>query len=211
MNRKGIFRLLTDGDGMSDVDVADLNLPAVSTATSGDGSTTVDDYVTAKYIPGPIQRVILTLTDLPVAVANSTGASFGSIQLLDFAQGRIRFEGGTVSLTIDWSDSAAGSGEEIALTGSGDASIGTTATADATLGGTDVDIMASTAMLDPFVAGVGTLSGVLVKDTEFDGTGTAKDAFLNVIIDDADVGDADNAIIYISGTIIMDVAFSGDL
>lgn len=211
MNRKRLFQLMKDGEPLNATDIAALKLPAVSTATTaGTAGRTVADYVTAKYIPGPTQRVILTFASLPVAVANTTGASFGSIQLLDFAQGRIRIEGGTCDLTVNWADSAAGDGELIALDGSGDASIGTTATADATLATTDVDIMASTAMLDPFVAGVGTLKGLLVKDTEFDGTATAKDAFLNVIIDDADVADTDNAIIYISGTLIMDAVWSGD-
>jgi hypothetical protein len=203
MSRKWLFDLLANGDGLSATDVTALKLPALATAC--------DDYVTAKYVPGPTQRVILTLTDCPVAVANTTGASFGSIQLLDFAQGRIRIEGGTVNLTADWSASADGDGEEITLTGSGDFSIGTTATADATLSSTDVDLVASTAMTDPFVDGVGAAQGVFVKDTEFDGTATAKKAYLNVIIDDADVGDTDNAIVYFNGTIILDVAFSGDL
>lgn len=202
MNRKRLFRLMTTGDGCTDEEIADLNLPAIASAST--------DYVTAKYVVGPITRVFLTLTDLPVAVANTSGASFGSKQILDFAQGRITIDGGTFDLDIDWSDSAAGDGEEIGLTGSGDLSFGTTATADATLGGTDVDIAASTAMLDPFVAGLGTCTGSFVKDTEFDGTSTAKDCFLNMIIDDADVGDGDNAIVYVSGAAILDVKFLGD-
>ncbi len=82
--------------------------------------------------------------------------------------------------------------------------------ATARLATTDVDLMASTAMLDPFVAGVGTGNGAFVKDTEFDGTTTAKDAFLNIIIDDADVADAASDIVLVSGTIILDVVWSGD-
>jgi hypothetical protein len=195
MNRKAIFNLLTNGDGLSAADVAALKLPAVASAAA--------DYVTAKYVPGPVQRVILTLTALPVTVANTTGISFGSKQLLDFAQGRIRIEGGTCDLVITF-------GPTIATAGSGDFSIGTTATADGTLNSTEVDLMASTAMLDPFVLQVGTGKGLFVKDTEFDGTATAKDAFLNVIVDDADVSDAGTETVLISGTIILDVAFSGD-
>lgn len=195
-SRKHIFKLLTSGDGLPADLVTELKLPAVATAAAS--------YVTAKYVPGPIQRVILTLTALPVTVANATGASFGSKQILDFAQGRVRIEGGIANLTFTWT------GESIVATGSGDFSFGTTATADATLATTDVDLMASTAMLDPFVAGVGTGAGSFVKDTEFDGTATAKDAYLNIIIDDADVSDGDTDTVLVSGTIILDVAFSGD-
>lgn len=205
-----LSQLLTDGEALTATEAAARNLPTVSTATSGDGTNPVTDFVTVKYIPGAMTQVKLTCTDLPLAVANSTGASFGSLQLLDFAQGRIAIDGGTTDLVVDWSDSAAGDGELISLTGSGDFAFGTTATADATLGSTDVDLMASTAMTDPFVAGVGDANGTFVKDTEFDGTTTAKDMFLNVIIDDADVGDAENAIIYFTGTITLHCKYLGD-
>lgn len=194
--RKAIFNLLTNGDGLSAADITALKLPAVASAASS--------YVTAKYVPGPLRRVILTLTALPVTVANTTGISFGSKQLLDFAQGRILIDGGTCDLTFTWT------GESIAAGGSGDFSIGTTATADATLSTTDVDLMASTAMLDPAVLGVATGKGIFVKGTEFDGTTTAKDAFLNVIIDDADVSDLDTDTVLVSGTITLNVAHLGD-
>jgi hypothetical protein len=205
MGRKNLFDLLANGDSLDAADVTALKLPAVASAISA----YVDEGY-PKYVPGPMQRVELKVTDMPVAVANTTGISFGSVQLLDFPQGRIMIDGGTVNLVVDWSASADGDGEEIALTGSGDAALGTAATADGTLSGAEVDVMASTAMTDPFVAGVGDLHGNLVKDTEFDGTATAKDVYLNVIIDDADVGDTDNAIVYFTGTIILHCKFLGD-
>lgn len=151
-------------------------------------------------IGGAIQKTTLTFTSLGVTVANTTGASFGSQKIYDFPLGRILILGGRALLTFTW----AGTG--IAAAGSGDASLGTTATADATLGGTDVDIMASTAMIDPFVLGVGALGaaglgGNLITPTTFDGTATAKDMYLNLICDDADVSDADSSVITVNGTI----------
>lgn len=142
-----------------------------------------------------IHRTILQLTNAPVTVANVTGASFGSIKVYDFPETRFQLVGGNWDLKFDWS------AESIVQDGSGDASLGTTATADATLGGTDVDLAASAALTDPFVAGIGYVAGSLVKDTEFDGSGTAKDMNLNIIIDDADVSNADTDTVLVTGTI----------
>jgi hypothetical protein len=159
-------------------------------AAAGTGVLAVEDG-----IAGAIQQTTLKFTDLVVTVANTTGASFGSQKIYDFPQGRIHLLGGRANLTLNWA------GTDIAAAGSGDFSLGTTATADATLGGTDVDLMASTALLDPFVLGIGTGKGNLVTSTAFDGTATAIDMFLNIIIDDADVDDADTDPVTIDGTI----------
>lgn len=144
---------------------------------------------------GAFRSVILTLASTPVTVANTTGASFGNVKLYDFPAGRIYLLGGSSSLTFTWT------GEDIAATGSGDYSIGSTGTADATLNSTDVDMQASTAMLDPFVSGVGTGSGVFASPAAFDGTATAIDMYLNMIIDDADVADGASDTVLVSGTV----------
>jgi hypothetical protein len=149
----------------------------------------------ADYAFGGFRSTVLTLASTPVTVANVTGASFGSVKLYDFPAGRIYILGGSSNLSFVWT------GESIAADGSGDYSLGTTASADATLGGTDVDIQASTAMLDPFVLGVGTGSGVFAAPAAHDGTATAKDLYLNIIIDDADVSDADTDTVLVSGTV----------
>lgn len=198
MGRKHIFDLLAAGEPVPAADQVSLKLPVLNSA--------IASYAVAKYVPGAQQQAILTLTALPITVANTTGASFGSVKLFDFPAGRIRIEGGTVNFTsVNWA------GTTIVATGSGDYSLGTTATADATLNSTDVDLVASTALLDPFVAGVGTgVGGVFVKDTEFDGSSTAKDVYLNMIIDDADVEDAGSAIVLVTGIIHFHCAYGGD-
>ncbi len=163
----------------------------------GKGAAAGTGIVAKEYgIAGAIQRTELIFTNAPIVVANTTGASFGSQKIYDFPLGVIYLIGGRANLTFNWS------AEGIVQTGSGDFSLGSTATADATLGSTDVDMMASTAMLDPFVAGVGTGKGNLVKNTEFDGSATAKDMFFNAIIDDADVSDEDSDTVLINGIIV---------
>lgn len=147
-----------------------------------------------EVVAGGLHTVYFEFAAMPVVVTNVTGASFGSQQLYTYQQGRIYNLGGYTQFTrIDWAG-------QIADGGSGDYSIGTTASSDATLAGTDVDIQASTAMLDPFVSGIGTGSGVFAAPAAFDGTTTAKEAHFNVIVDDADVGDTDVDTILFTGT-----------
>jgi hypothetical protein len=143
---------------------------------------------------GGFRSTKLTLASTPVTVANVTGASFGGLKLYDFPQCKFYLLGGYASLSFNWDG-------QIAAAGSGDFGLGTTITADATIATTDVDLMASTAMLDPFVSGVGSGLGYLVTNTAFDGSVTAKDMNINIIVDDADVGDADSDIILVTGTI----------
>lgn len=148
-----------------------------------------------EVVAGNQHSVTLKLNSLPVTVGNTSGASFGSKKLYDFLAGRVYMIGGTANLSFAWT------GEDIAATGSGDFSIGTTATADATLNSTDVNLLESTAMLDPFVAGVGTGTGAFAAPAAFDGTTTAIDMYLNMIIDDADVADGASDTVLVSGTI----------
>lgn len=146
----------------------------------------------------PLRQTVLTLTSTPVTVANTTGASFGNLKIYDFPAGRIFVLGTTANFTsIVWT------GQDIAAGGSGDYALGTTGTADATLDSTDVNLLPSSAMLDPFVLGVGRSNAgtALASAAAFDGTSTAIDAYLNVIVDDADVSDAASDIILFTGTI----------
>jgi len=171
------------------------NMEVINGGTNGVANTaTTVSY--NEFSNGPLHQTVLTLTDFPVTVANTTGASFGSAKLYDFIAGRIAIAGVTASLGFNWAATT------IAATGSGDWSLGTTATTDATLSSTDVDLCPSTAMTDPAVAGVAAATGgALAATAQFDGTSTAKDAYLNIIIDDADVADAASDIVLVTGTV----------
>lgn len=154
---------------------------------------------------GPVIQTTLTLTDVELLAGNTTGVSFGSVKLYDFPEGRIGILSTTAYFpSIDWSDAARDGGDAPAATGSGDYSLGTTAADDGTLTGTDVDILPSSAMLDPFVASVGRSNAgtALAAMAQWDGTTTAVDMYLNALIDDADVSDGDaGAIVKFTGTI----------
>lgn len=171
----------------------------------GDGAKNGATVTAAESGDGIVHKTVLTLASTPVTVANTTGASFGGVKLYDLPEGRILVLGVTASLGFVWT------GESIAAGGSGDYSLGTTITADATLDGTDVDLLPSTAMTDPAVSGVAAATaGALAASAQFDGTGTAKDVNLNIIIDDADVADGDSDTVLASGTIVITWINLGD-
>jgi hypothetical protein len=163
---------------------------------------------------GPVRQTVLTFANFPVTTGNTpSGASWGSSKVYDFPAGRILVLGCTANFTKITFNTEAGATGDIAGGGSGDYSIGSTATADATLSTTDVDLLPSSAMLDPFVAGVGrgNAGTALAAAAQFDGTATAIDAYLNAIIDDADVSDgAANDIVYFTGTVTLSWVNLGD-
>lgn len=174
----------------------------VGTVPSTAAKVTVEEF---GY--GPYRKTVFTFTAQPVTVANTTGASFGSLKICDLPEGVIHFHGMAGKFTeISWVGTGIGTG------GSGDYSFGTTATADATLSTTDVNLLPSTAMLDPFVAGVGSsnVGSYLLAAAKIDGSSTAVDVYLNVIIDDADVADADSSIALFTGTFTLNWHIDGD-
>ena len=82
-----------------------------------------------------------------VTVGNTTGISFGSQAIYTFPEGRIAIEGCTARFSQIAFNSQTGGAGTISQTGSGDYSIGSTATADGTLATTEVNILPSSAML----------------------------------------------------------------
>lgn len=158
-------------------------------------------------------QTLFSFAGLPVVTGNTSGASFGSKQIYDFPAGRIFVVSNLAYFNRITFNTADGVNGDIAGGGSGDYSMGTTATADATLDSTDVNLLPSSAMLDPFVAGVGSSNAgsALAAAAVFDGTTTPIDMFLNVIVDDADVSDlaaGDN--IYFTGWVRTTWLWLGD-
>jgi hypothetical protein len=138
----------------------------------------------------------VTITALPVTLANTTGISFGSKQLITFPLGKIHIISANVEDFLwDYTDD---DGNVTPITGTmgGDFSLGSSATADATLNGTEVNILASTSY-DPFSAAVSANSGINVI---LDGSSTAASVYLNATIDDADVADAASDILDLTCT-----------
>lgn len=169
-------------------------------AVAGTGTTAVERG------DGVIHQTVITMADLPVTVGNTTGISFGGTKIYDFPVGRILILGATCDgIAFDLTDD--GNVTPLEATDGGDIAVGTTAPTDGSLTLTDVDIIPSTS-IDPISGGVD--GAALAASAHFDGTATAKDAFFNIIIDDADVADGASDVILVSGTVTITWINLGD-
>lgn len=142
--------------------------------------------VTAKeYGDGVLHKTVLTCTATPISIADDAGvAQYGGVKVYDFPEGLLLFQGAVI-------DGALTGYASLIDTFDGDVALGTaTATTGATLTGTEADLLQSTALTQA-VGEVATADAVTIATalTEsgarwHDGTGTAKDMFLNFVIDD---------------------------
>lgn len=151
-------------------------------------------------------RTTLQLSGAVVTMTDATTAGcHGSVKLYDFPACNLLFLGATCDLTV-----TAGTGG-IADTAAVVASIGTAAvsTADATLTTTEADLIPSTAAT--LTAGAGAAKGKTLTAgvVVFDGTSTAKDAYLNFAVPDA--GSTGNDTLIVSGTITLVWSNLGDV
>lgn len=169
------------------------------------GGTVAGAGVASTVQPGFIQR-ILTFADTPLPLID-TAATVArcALKIFDFPEGQIKIIGSTVNLVL--TKSAAG----VNADWDGDFSLGTVAAAaDATLTGTEANIIASTATPQA-VAGVTTAKAIQAADVLLDGTATAVDVYLNVLVDDADQDVTTTPTNLIAnGTITLTYALLGD-
>ena len=134
---------------------------------------------------GIVNKTVLTMADTPVSVIYTGGDTnaIGSTKIYDFPEGRILVLGVIVdsfaitSFPTNTMDDADG----------GDFAFGTAVPgADGLLDGTAVDFIPSTS-IDPIT---NVVSSALAASAQFDGTTTAKDLYINLSIDNADLADA---------------------
>lgn len=151
-------------------------------------------------------RTTLQLSGAVVTMTDAAAAGcHGSVKLYDFPACNLLFLGATCDLTV-----TAGAGG-ITGTAAVVAAIGTAAvsTADATLTTTEADLIPSTAAT--LTAGAGAAKGKTLTAgvVVFDGTSTAKDAYLNFAVPDA--GSTGNDTLIVSGTITLVWSNLGDV
>lgn len=150
-------------------------------------------------------KTVLTLSNVSITMTDATTAgSHGSLKLYDFPECNLLFLGGTTDLVI--TAGAGGITDTAAVVGSvGTATVGTD---NATLTTTEADLIPSTA--STLTGGVGATKGKTVTAgvVVFDGTATAKDAWLNYAIPDAD--STANDTLVVSGTVTLIWSNLGD-
>lgn len=154
---------------------------ANGTVGTPNGST-----VTAKeYGDGVLHKTVLTCTATPISILDDAAvAQYGGVKVYDFPEGLLLFHGAVI-------DGALTGYASLIDTFDGDVALGTaTATTGATLTGTEADLLQSTALSQAVgevaVADAVTAATALTESGArwHDGTSTAKDMFLNFVIDD---------------------------
>lgn len=161
---------------------------------------------------GNFHTTTITLTNLVVSVVSvTTGNGVGGTKIFDFPEGRISFLGGSFIGSI--SIAAAKQADFTDATPEGDIGIGTVAPANADAFGTD-------ATDDDFCTGAAFLMAAYADSDVrcasepsafFDGTTTPKDAYVNVLVDAADIDDGVTTEVLINGTVTLNWVFLGDV
>lgn len=142
--------------------------------------------------------------DASVSVDGLTGVGFGSVVVGDLPEGNILLLGAVSYIRLTGPTSA-----NLVDTFEGDYSIGTTATADATVAGTDADIIPLTA-IGPATAEVTALTrAVNATAAVLDNTDGSLELNLNVLIDDLSI-DANDIPIAATGNITLLYAVMSD-
>jgi len=153
-------------------------------------------------------KQVFVIEDLALEVTGgaSTAAGFGTAVLGDLPEGNILLLGAVSYLQFS------GSGADAALAADweGDYSIGSTATADATLSTTDADIIPSTALaaataeVSPRTRGAGATQSII------DNTDGSAEININLITDDNDVTDSTAVDLTVSGELHIAYIILGD-
>jgi hypothetical protein len=158
-------------------------------------------------VNSPAKRLDLTFEDLSITVDGATGVGFGSAVCGDLPSGNILLLGAVSYVTFTGPTSAS-----LADNYDGDYSIGSTATADATLSGTEVDFIQSTALgaataeVSPRARGT---SAAAIAGTVLDNTDGSLELNLNLLIDDANIS-ADDLVFTADGEIHISYIVLGD-
>lgn len=168
---------------------------------SGTAGVTMEDT----SLGGGLHQTTFTLTDVAMTMTDAGAAgTHGALQLLDFPAGNLLFLGGTSDLALV-SDAAGLDADAELVAAVGTVTVGTD---NATLTTTEADLIPST--VATLTASVGAMAGksLTAGVVVFDGTSTAKNAFLNMAAPDADT-DADDEVT-VNGTVTLTWLNLGD-
>lgn len=151
---------------------------------------------------GVVHKTILRIESLNVDVVSvTTGNGVGGSKVYDFPQGRILVLGTMADLTL--AIPTASQADFTDATPEGDIGVGSVAPANADALGTDAtDDDLSTATALTMAAYTATPEVPSEASLQFDGTATALDMLVNILIDAADIDDDTTGEILVSGVIV---------
>lgn len=163
-----------------------------SNTVPGVGAKNGSTVTVAEYGNDLLHKTVLTLAATPYTIVDDVGvAQYTGVKIYDFPEGLILTLGGVID-----GDFTAGITGTVIDNFDGDTAVGTvTATTGATLTSTESDIIPSTTMSAGASDKIGVVAApdagsllpTIVTESGagwFDGTATAKDAYLNFVIDD---------------------------
>jgi hypothetical protein len=154
-----------------------------------------------------VRRQRIRVSALPITVSGASGVGFGTAVIGGLPEGNILLLGALCYLKFTKNPAAS-----VQDAFDGDFSIGTAPTADATLSGSEVDIIPSTA-LGAATAGVSptvrATHAVAVTGTVYDNTDKSLELNLNMLIDDANISAA-NQVMKVDGYVDIAYAVMGD-
>jgi hypothetical protein len=152
-----------------------------------------------------VVKQVVKVNELAIQVDGATGVGFGSAVIGGLPEGNILFLGAVAYMQFTKAASATG----IQDTFDGDYSIGSAPTDDATLSGSEVDIITSTA-LGAATDGVSPRArGTNATQVILDNTDGSLELNLNLLIDDADIS-ADEQSLTASGELYIVYSVLGD-
>jgi hypothetical protein len=155
---------------------------------------------------GVFHQTVFTLTDVALTTTDAAAAgAHTSLQLYDFPACLLSYIGGSMSLTLTAGDGGLADNAAM-VAGVGTATAGTD---NGTLTTTEQDLIPSTA----YTLSSGTVTAgaksVTATAAVFDGTSTAKDAWLNIVVPDA--GTSADDTLTVSGTVVLTWVHLGDV
>jgi len=204
-----VINIGTDNTAKDTVNVGSV-LDDVFIGQNAGGLEAGSGNVASERCIGAICQTVMTLTAVPITGitdgGGGTSAAWGSVKLYDFPEGYIYMQGAVFDGAIT------GDGVTISATWTGDIGFGTAANANNAHAGTDIDLVPSTGTTLA-VANVGAADCVstATEHAIFDGSATAKDLYLNMLVDDADFTDtATNGTATVTGTLTVTWLNLGD-
>lgn len=157
--------------------VKDIDLDASPSSSVGSVPQAIQaTCVATEEGDGVTHKTTLTLTDLAQTVVN--GTEYQGTKIYDFPEGRIMVLGVTMSMAQKTTSTLAST---LNASSTGALSVGTATASSTTLNSTMADLIPSTAFTSSATVDVaGTAVGAaLAASAQFDGTSTAKDAYIN--------------------------------
>jgi hypothetical protein len=193
-----VIKEFKDLDGNVKMTIHQSGITGVETA-DGVGTKNGDSVAVVESGDGAVHKTVVTLANTPLSVTSvTTGAGVGGVKIYDFPEGYIQMHGCTADLSLaveteaDFTDG----------TPQGDVGIGTAAPADADALGTDAtDDNFGTATAFTMSAFAATVDVPPEATLNVDGTTTPVDAYVNALVDAADIDDSITTNLLVSGTV----------